>query len=122
MVLAWLIGMAKPSPMLPVCWLLLPRVRMAEVIPITRARASTSGPPEFPGLIDASVWIPSMKAKRGVRVADGLHHHGPVLGRHDALGHRARQSERGPDRQHRLTHLDGVGVAQLTTGGDSRPA
>lgn len=30
--------------------------------PTTRAEASTSGPPELPGLIGASVWMPSMYA------------------------------------------------------------
>ena len=45
-------GIAKPTPSLPpevvsICWL----------IPITRPSASSSGPPELPGLIEASVWI-----------------------------------------------------------------
>ena len=31
--------------------------RMAVVIPTTRPHGSTIGPPELPGLIDASVWI-----------------------------------------------------------------
>ena len=46
------IGTAKPTPSLPpevvlICWL----------IPITLPSASSSGPPELPGLIEASVWI-----------------------------------------------------------------
>ena len=46
------IGTAKPTPSLPpelvlICWL----------IPITWPSASSSGPPELPGLIEASVWI-----------------------------------------------------------------
>ena len=45
-------GTAKPTPSLPpeldlICWL----------TPITRPSPSTSGPPELPGLIAASVWI-----------------------------------------------------------------
>ena len=45
-------GTAKPTPSLApelvsICWLM----------PITRAPASSSGPPELPGLIEASVWI-----------------------------------------------------------------
>ena len=45
-------GTAKPTPSLApdsvwICWL----------IPSTRACASSSGPPELPGLIAASVWI-----------------------------------------------------------------
>ena len=46
------IGTAKPTPSLApesvsICWLM----------PTTRAPASSSGPPELPGLIEASVWI-----------------------------------------------------------------
>ena len=46
------IGTAKPTPSPPpdllwICWL----------IPITRPSEPTSGPPELPGLIAASVWI-----------------------------------------------------------------
>ena len=46
------IGTAKPTPSLEpelvsICWLM----------PSTRAPASSSGPPELPGLIEASVWI-----------------------------------------------------------------
>ena len=46
------IGTAKPTPSLApelvsICWLM----------PSTRAPASSSGPPELPGLIEASVWI-----------------------------------------------------------------
>jgi hypothetical protein len=45
-------GTAKPTPSPPpdevwICWL----------TPITRPPPSTSGPPELPGLIAASVWI-----------------------------------------------------------------
>ena len=63
MALAWLIGMANPSPMFPV-WppCAEPMVRIAELTPMIRAPPSTSGPPELPGLIGASVWIASMYA------------------------------------------------------------
>ncbi len=49
--LATSIGTAKPTPSLPpesvlICWLM----------PITLPSPSTSGPPELPGLIAASVW------------------------------------------------------------------
>ena len=52
------IGTAKPTPSPPperdwICWL----------IPITRPSAPTSGPPELPGLIAASVWIAPEIAK-----------------------------------------------------------
>jgi hypothetical protein len=46
-------GTAKPIPTLP--W--LPAVAICELTPITRPRASSSGPPELPGLIGASVWM-----------------------------------------------------------------
>ncbi len=46
--LAWLLGMAKPN------WL---RGMMAVVIPTTSPRRLNSGPPEFPGLMAASVWM-----------------------------------------------------------------
>ena len=49
-------GTAKPMPTEP--W--PPPVAIWELIPITRPFASSSGPPELPGLIDASVWITSL--------------------------------------------------------------
>jgi hypothetical protein len=69
-------GMAKPTPMLPVCWSLLPRVRMAELMPITRAWASTSGPPGA-ARVDRRVGLHTVdEGERRVGVAVGLHHHG----------------------------------------------
>ena len=53
---ASLIGIENPKPMLP----LVPpdvSVAIAELTPMMRPCASTSAPPEFPGLIAASVWI-----------------------------------------------------------------
>ena len=44
-----LMGMAKPMP--------CPDDRMAVLIPMTRPSRLSRGPPEFPGLIDASVWM-----------------------------------------------------------------
>ena len=35
-------------------------LRICALMPITRPRASNSGPPELPRLIGASVWIASM--------------------------------------------------------------
>ncbi len=49
-------GTAKPTPTLP---LPLPPVTIWVFTPITRPRASSSGPPELPGLIGASVWMAS---------------------------------------------------------------
>ena len=51
---ARLIGVAKPMPMLPPLWL-----KIAVLMPITRPCWSKSGPPELPGLIEASVWMKS---------------------------------------------------------------
>ena len=48
------IGTAKPIPTLPSDW---PPDSIWELIPITRPSESSSGPPELPGLIGASVWI-----------------------------------------------------------------
>ena len=51
------IGMAKPSPTLPP-----PTEAMAVLIPMTAPVASTSAPPELPGLIGASVCTALMTA------------------------------------------------------------
>ncbi len=48
--------MAKPIP-----W---PAVTIAVLIPTTSPFALRSGPPEFPGLIDASVWMKSSPPSR----------------------------------------------------------
>jgi hypothetical protein len=52
--LTMLAGMANPIPMLPPL-----RVRMAEFTPTSLPLRLTRAPPEFPGLIDASVWMKS---------------------------------------------------------------
>ena len=50
------IGIANPTPMLPPSPPRKPPVvAIAELTPITRPPRSTSGPPELPGLIAASV-------------------------------------------------------------------
>ena len=54
------IGMAKPRPIEPGSpWPVLVSVAVwiAESIPTTSPARLTSGPPELPGLIAASVWI-----------------------------------------------------------------
>src|SRR6266581_7680650 len=50
--LTWSIGIAKPTPTLPSTGL-----SIELLIPMTWPCELTSGPPEFPGLIAASVWI-----------------------------------------------------------------
>ena len=45
-------GTANPTPTEPPAG-----ERICELIPIILPNLSSSGPPEFPGLIEASVWI-----------------------------------------------------------------
>jgi hypothetical protein len=52
-------AIAKPTPTFPP----EPAVWICEFTPITRALESSSGPPELPGLIGASVWIASSISK-----------------------------------------------------------
>ncbi len=51
---AMFMGMAKPTPMKPPV-----RVAIAVFMPITSPSRFTNGPPEFPGLMAASVWMKS---------------------------------------------------------------
>ena len=70
--------------------------------------AFTSGPPELPGLMAASVWIRPSRATPSVcEVA--------VLGRHDAPGDRglAAEVERVADGDHLVAHPQVVGRAEL---------
>ena len=101
--LAFEIGIAKPT------FCALPGSAMAVLMPITRPCASTSGPPELPGLIAASVWMTSSNALAGV---------GPdlaVQARDDAARHgeTALQRERVADGDDVVADLDVVGVAEL---------
>ena len=52
-----LIGTAKPIPMFPSFCAF---VMIAVLMPMTSPRTLSSGPPELPGLIAASVWIISL--------------------------------------------------------------
>ena len=64
---------SRRSPMDPVVLMTRERVlppeslRICALIPITRPRASNSGPPELPWLIAASVWIASTRLYCDVR-------------------------------------------------------
>ena len=49
---AMLLGMAKPIPIFPP-----PGARIAVLIPTSSPRRLTRGPPELPGLMEASVWM-----------------------------------------------------------------
>ena len=55
MILTCSIGIANPTPMLPASLAKPPIVAIAEFTPTTSPRRFTSGPPELPGLIAASV-------------------------------------------------------------------
>ena len=71
------IGMAKPMPTLPPP---LPPVSICELIPITRPVASSSGPPELPGLIAASVWMtPSISKPSGAWIVRRVAETTPVV-------------------------------------------
>jgi hypothetical protein len=56
-ILTWSLGIANPTPMLPDCPPTLPEETwaMAEFTPMTSPERLSSGPPELPGLIAASV-------------------------------------------------------------------
>ena len=47
-----LMGIAKPMPIEPPLW-----EKIAVLMPMTSPRRFKSGPPELPGLIEASVWM-----------------------------------------------------------------
>ena len=83
-----------------------PPVAICELTPITRPAASSSGPPELPGLIAASVWMTSSIAKPLGR-GDAALERG-----HDAGGERALEPERVADRDRRVADADGAGVAE----------
>ena len=99
-----LIGTAKPMPMLPCCPVV--PVEICDVTPITRPAASSSGPPELPWLIAASVWIACVDRQRVRRLDLTLHR------ADDARRERAREAERVADRVDRVADRDGVGVAE----------
>jgi hypothetical protein len=61
-----LAGMAKPIPTLPPSAPLALPVSIWELTPMTLPSASSSGPPELPGLSAASVWMaPEIVAPSG---------------------------------------------------------
>ena len=98
-----LIGTAKPMPTLPPpsgdsIW---------ELIPITRPSPSSSGPPELPGLIAASVWITLLI----------VNPFGDLIWRWSAetipAVDRAVEPERVADRDHGVADAERRGVAEL---------
>ena len=101
------IGMAKPMPTLPPP---LPPVSICELMPITRPAASSSGPPELPGLIAASVWMHVVDLEAVGRLDL------PLQGRDDAGRQRALEAERVADRDRRVADLDAVRAAERERG------
>lgn len=98
-------GTANAIPTLP--WPLPPPVSICELIPITLPAASSSGPPELPGLIGASVWITlsMLKPSGGLDL---------TLERgDDPAGQRAVEPERVADREGGIPDLDGSGIPEL---------
>ena len=105
------IGIAKPTPMLP-AWsspVMPPVVAMAELTPTTWPSRLTSGPPELPGLIAASVWTALMYDDSLGRVAGGDR---SLQRADDAGGHRGREAERRTDRDDGVADAQRLGLAQ----------
>ena len=97
-----LIGIAKPMPTEP----LPPPVAIWELMPITRPFASISGPPELPGLMEASVWITFEIGKPlGALISRATAETMPVVTVR-------REAERVADRHDRVAHLGRARVAQ----------
>ena len=101
--LAMSIGIAKPTPTLPLTCELL---GSCALMPITAPVRSISGPPELPWLIAASVCrrVPDREAVRRRDLA--------MDGRDDARGERAVEPERVADRDDRVADLTDDGVAE----------
>ena len=101
-------------------------VRIEELIPTTWPVMSTSGPPELPGLIAASVWIASVSGglcRCRSRVCRSADRDRAVERADDAGGDGGLQAERRPDRDHRLADLEVAGLADGRPGsGRRRPA
>ena len=111
--LAVLLGIAKPTPMLPLCDCdpAPPEatVAIAVLMPMTSPAPLTSAPPELPGLIAASVCSASITVASSC-VGAGLH--GPVGGADDAVGDGVGQAQRGADGDRDVADLDVVGVGE----------
>jgi hypothetical protein len=96
------VGTANPTPFEPP-----PAVRMTVLMPMACPRTLIRGPPLFPGLMEASVWMNSSYGPR----ADHAPHRADDAGRHGLL-----ESEGIPDRYDRFAHLHAGGVAERDDG------
>ena len=88
---------------------------MAVFMPTTWPAMSTSGPPELPGLMAASVWMKLLELVLGNAVGAGFVD-GAVLGGDDAGGDGLREAEGAADGEHPVADLCAVGVAELDGG------
>ena len=105
--------MANPMPMLPLSPL-PPRDAIAELMPMTAPDASTSAPPELPGLI-GRVGLDRVDDRVRVAAFAGRVYR-PVERRDDAGGDGAPQPERRADRDHRIADGELGRVAQAGDG------
>ena len=83
-------------------------------MPMTWPAMSTSGPPELPGLMAASVWMKLLELVElavGAGLVDGA-----VLGGDDAGGDGLGEREGAADGEHPVADLGAVGVAELDGG------
>ena len=115
------IGIAKPRPIDPDCseepygdW--DAAVRMEELIPTTAPVMSTSGPPELPGLIAASVWIAGYVVELPSSSEPTLT--GRFERADDAAGDGGVEAERRADGDHALADPE---VGGLADGGRRQP-
>jgi hypothetical protein len=76
---------------------------MAVLMPTSAPLASTSAPPELPGLMAASVWMKFWNASAGLVAVERAD---------DAGGHRLADVEGVADGQHGVAHLQRAHIAQ----------
>ena len=107
--------MAKPRPIEPPSPAAGPAL-IAELMPTTLPSMSTSGPPELPGLIAASVWIAGNVSVALGSLAAVRRGHRAVERRDDALRHGALEAERRADRDDLLADLEVIGAAERRRG------
>ena len=85
---------------------------IAELMPMTWALSSTSGPPELPGLMAASVWIAPI-SRPPEELPDSVRHLDVAVERaDDARGHGAGQAEGRAERDHRIADDQAGGLPE----------
>ena len=94
---------ANPIPWAPTVWL-----KMAVLMPMSSPRALISAPPEFPGLIAASVWMKFSKGIEADAVAAG--------GADDAHGNRLADVQRIADCEHHVADANAGHLGDADAG------